>query len=358
MFAESIALGNIFQPSNNVVTLAHTCDGAGTATIVSAFGFVGTGKILDKIRVYCTAASNLSQVDCEIRPEKSTGGCNTNGTSLATVSKTTGLPTAAGWVEFSGFNLQTTAGVQYYAVFANRSTGTTPSITLQYASGIQQQPWGGLATASNFCKGHGTGGVTFTTAVASGVTGLSFIYSDGSRQGLPTQMISSSSSTRIHNGVETGARFTISKDCSVNLAAVSACSSAIAGAPTGNVFLRIYEGTSLIYTSGNFITMPIAINRHLFCPAKVTLKAGRTYRAVFCADGGDASNYIRLMFHQLDAAATPYQCPMLEGFQLTQGSGATWTDTPTIFPAVTLILHPTTPFYPAPLNRRRITNQR
>ena len=358
MFAESIILGNTLLPSNNAVGLAHTSDGAGNATIYSAWGFVATGKTLDKIRIYCTAVTNLSSIVCEIRPEKSTGGCDTNGTSLATVTKTTGLPTGAGWVEFSGFNLATTAGRQYYAVLYNNSVGTTPSITYQYHNGTQNQFLAGSSSSANFNKIHGTNGSTFATAAGAYVSGITFIYTDGTRQGLPTQVVSSGAASGFYSGAETGMFFTVDNNTDINVAGVTAQMSTLQGTPTGNVVFKLYENSALIYTSANLIAASLAFTRTLMAPLDRVLRGGRSYRAVFTLTAGDSTNYCRMMFHQLDTAAMPYQALMLDNLKLTKNTGSGWVDTDYTYPSMNLILHSTTPFYPAPINRRRITNQR
>ena len=358
MFANSIILGNTLLPSNNATNLAHTSDGAGNATIYSCWGFVASGKTLDKVRIYAVAASNLSSIVCEIRPEKSTGGCDTNGTSLATVTKTTSLPTGAGWVEFSGFNLATTAGKQYYAVLYNNSVGTSPSITYQYHNGTQNSFLGGIGTSANFNKAHGTAGSTFGTSLGAYVSGISFIYTDGSKQGMPTQVVTSAIASGFYSGAETGAKFTLHPEMDINVATVYMVVTALNGSPTGNLTFKLYEDTALIYTSPTLLTATLTANRSIFVPLNRVLKAGGTYRAVFTLSAGDSSNYCRMLYHQLDTASTPFQIPMLSDFILTKTVGAGWVDTAGTFPTIGLILDPDHPFIPTRLNRRKFNTQR
>lgn len=358
MFANSIILGNTMAPSNNAATLAHTTNGSGTPTIYSAFGIVGPGKTLDKIRIYCTAASALDSLVCEIRPEKSTGGVGINGTALATVTKTTGLPTGAGWVEFSGFNLALSAGTQYFAVFYNNSSGAAPSITYQLATYMQTTELAGQSTAQGFCKVHGVDGNTFATSANAGVTGLSFIYADGSRQGVPIQVMGGGLSSGFYSGVECGARFTVRKNCILNMAAAYFLTTTKNASPTGNVTVKLYDNTTLIFQSATVTTADLLSSRSVFAPCSIKLLPGNTYRLVLANSGGNSSNYNKLFYHQLDTANTPYFSPMLEAFQLTQGAGSSWTDTAHMIPTCGIILHPDTPFLPAPLNRRKFNSMR
>lgn len=358
--AQSIPLGPFTCWATNPGTLGITSNGSGAANIYCAFGTIGTGKTLDKFRIYVSGVTGtLTSLVCEIRPEKSTGGPDTNGTALTngTVTLTTGLPTGAGWLEFSGFNCVLAQDAQYYAVIYNNSSGAASTLTVQM---IPLGPNGQVSLGSGlggYCKIHGTDGVTFATVNYSATVGPVFVYADGSYTG--TSMVgagTSDTTSRFYSGVECGCKFTCPPHTILNIAGFTFAAFTKTGAPTGDVTAKIYINGSLIYTSPAIMDASLVSNRGLVVSTPIRLNPGDECRAVLTNSGGTVSAYNKLTYTNMDADYPPQT--QLLNFQLTQLSGGTWTDTPSKIPNIFALLDPVQPFAPAPLNRRKFTNQR
>lgn len=351
MFYDSINLGNGGDPAGYSNSVALTNSAPSTPNLYQAFGIIGDGRVLDRLRYYCSATSNTDSLTCEIRPMSAAGSVGANGTAVSTVVKTTDLSTT-GWQEISGFNLPLQAGVQYYAVFYNSSSLSSASYSIRYHTASMINSFGGTA-GHNFCAIRSTDGVSFATSAVSRLAGILWIYADGSTTGIALNAYYGGSNySRYYLGSVAGCRFRTPDNAGLNMRYLVFQHGSPGGTPAGNVVAQIYAGTALVWQSDPLLAASLmVVNRHLVVPATLTLDRDTVYRAVLTSTGGDLSNCPRMGYYDVEATY-PVKATMFREYSLTALVGGVWTDYPNYLPFVWVGLDPDQPFTAPALTRR------
>ena len=202
---------------------------------------------LNAINIYVSAVNGiLTNIDCSLCADAS--GVP-NNTPIETVTKTTGLPTGAGVVQFSGFTTVLSANTRYWLVFKNNTAiPGTNYLTYQYGNtGTIQVSAGSENEFFGWSKVHTiNSGTAWASSVLYNVCGLRLDFSDSSYSGNLIVGIGNPDSTDGSYGVvaNAGVKFTAPLNVILNVIGVSMLIRKF-GTPTGNLSFKVYNNTTL-----------------------------------------------------------------------------------------------------------------
>lgn len=279
------------------------------------------GATLNKVLAYASAvAGTLTGLECHIFSDSN----GVPGTSLASTSTVTALPTGAAWVEFTGLSYALTGGAQYWIVLKN-TTGTPAS---NYPTFLVCSDATGHYSSVGPTKSVQTldAGTAWATSVRYRTGSLRLEYSDGF-SGMPLSGSSSgSASYAIYSNREDGALFTTPANGQFVLAGV--CGNVrIVGSPGSGVQFRLYKGTTLIDTSKVVLVGNIqsTVQTMALFTASRVLDQSSQYRITCRHSGaaGDASNYYSLGYATCHDNADSRACLWLGEWQRTYTTDAT-----------------------------------
>jgi hypothetical protein len=361
-----MTLQSSFEPG---ITLGSRTGGSSTGTSSTALntaanaGWLAYGfnsrksGTVNKITVRVSAVNGTldgNDLTCEIYSQKATTPF-TVGTSLASSATVTATPTGAAYVEFTGFSQAVVAGTQYYIVLKNAAAAPTtdyPTYLYGVAGTSLNTLVGSLAAWGSNVLTSTDSGTNWTNAQLGVTPNYRIEYSDGSFEGFAFSAIGIDTTNSIYSAREAGAKFTTPVSAKFVLAGL-AFGVAKSGTPTGDVRFRLYEGVTLIATTG---TMPLGNltatgTIPLYFATPQTLKPNTVYRVVVSetTQADTSSNRYQIGFTTIqDDANTKALVPL--GMVQTYTSDATanpvvFTDTDTKLPLVTLIISNLVPIY-------------
>lgn len=340
-----------YTPSNPASTT--TVLGLTAAATWLALGFVpDAGKTLNAVRVFLntvTGSLAASDLTCDIFSDTS-GAPNVSLASSATV---TPAAASATWIDFTGFSLALTAGVQYWIVLKNvNATPASNSPSYKYgATGAGTGLLlGGTSTIYGWVKTHSTnsGGAWGTTVYNT--LGYRLAYSDGSFAGEPISAITGTvAANAVFTTREIGAVLVVPPGVTWNVrGAVFPVNRT--GTPGGSLRYRLYNNTTLLATSysiavGNVVTTAVCWMAAYFAADQV-IPAGTTLRiAIGTTTGGDGSNCYRTLESTVNNDANSKALFAFGNSGNPTGAvkktlfdGSTWTDTDTLLTPFALIL--------------------
>ena len=93
------------------------------------------GATVNKILVYAAAINGAPLTDAKLQCDIYSDASGVPNASLASTTTVTAKPAGAAWVEFTGFTLALTGGVQYWAVLKNIEADPTTKYPTYKAHG-------------------------------------------------------------------------------------------------------------------------------------------------------------------------------------------------------------------------------
>lgn len=315
-----------------------------------AFSFVAppSGPVINKIKVYASAvAGTLTELSCSIWSDNA----GVPGSQLAESTTVTALPTGAAWVEFVGFTYDTTGGTLYWIVLRNK-TATPASNTITFRFGTISVPyymstsgaWGHMAKAS------ADGGATWAgMTVRYGVLGWRIEYADGFQGGALHNRLTGGTADAVYDKREQGALFTTPATGNFVVCGVAAFMHK-QGTPTRALRFRLYQGVTLVATTGVIPVANVTASYELFAffSTAVTLTTNTAYRVVASvayegSGDGDTNNYFRVVTMAIEDDANSRALMPLRGWQKTYTADASaapveFAETATDVPCIALLL--------------------
>lgn len=302
---------------------------AGYSNDIFAIGFVPREtKTLDNLRIYISAVTGspaTTEIKCSLFAANSAGDGWTAGTEIETKDIDS---IATGWRTFSGFSTSLTAGTKYYLAIRNaNATPASNSVTIQYSN------FNTLALASGHAhvgaqihiSTSGAGSLIMTTSMG----GYRIGWSDSSFVGIPAATsTATSSSYRIYGTRECGTRLTFPSTMRLPIVGVVGVLANENGNPTGNVHLRVYDGTTLLGTTN---TIPDAAasysnGRHSAYFSDVIQFEGTDLRITHgVTSGGDSSNAHNAHYLTWDSDADSMDLKPYDA-ELTYFDGSSWSE--------------------------------
>jgi hypothetical protein len=330
------ALGLLSQAPPATSTLALSA-----AATWLAYGFVPeAAKTLSAVRAYLSAVNGspaTTDITCALYSDSS-GAPNA---SLESHSITSVPAAGGGWGDWAGFTTALTAGTQYWLVFANGNASPATNFpTYRWLNNVLPAIYGSGSKYGWF-KQHSTnsGGAWGTTVAPAG--GWRLAYADGTYDGSPFST-SGSSADQVYAARESGVKFTTPPNAVVNVRGLAFGLASNNGSPTGGVWFRLYNGTTLLATTNTIASGNVNAQgwyESCFSAAQV-IQPGTVLRATFGdAGGGDSSsNYYRGTELTIDSDAHSLALMPFEGTAQKTYLNSTWTDTTTgIFPFALLL---------------------
>jgi hypothetical protein len=303
------------------------------------------GPTLNKVLVYASAVNGAPLTDAKLQCEIYSDTAGVPDSSLATTTTVTAKPAAAAWVEFTGFTLALTGGVQYWIVLKNiEADPTTKFITYKTHATVSGLycPYGPLMSVMT-----ADSGTAWATDARYGVGGFRLEYSDGGFSGYPIYDATSGSVTYgIYDDREHGVLFTTPASGQLVVAGAIA-NVKKQGSPGYGIKFRLYKGTTLVDTSKEVFGGNIQSTLHAMAmfTAQRVLDANTAYRLTVMHTGsaGNTSNYYALTFASLHDAAASRALGPLKGWQGTYTTDSTGTppsfsEVTTVVPCISLLL--------------------
>jgi hypothetical protein len=283
-----------------------------TAANWLAFSYVApASKTINALRFFCSAvAGTLTQIEADVFSDNAGVGPNASLASSTTV--TGGVPTVAGWVEFTGFTLAVTAGTQYWFVLKNNTaTPATNNLTYRYGTtgvwagsyGFSPATWG-----SNGTRTTTNSGTAWSASSTWGTFGYRVAYSDGTYDGLPVSNMGTLAAANSAFGKQgVGVKLVLPAGPIYNIRGVQLALTKT-GTP-GNLLLKLYNGATLVDTA----TVPVG-----------NVAGNRTYTGVFGAThpiGGGAT--VRIVACDATTSDTSSNNYSLQNYNIDSDSNST-----------------------------------
>lgn len=314
-----------------------------------AFSFLAPpgGKTVTSVRLYLTAvAGTLQTTDLTCDVYSDTPG-NPNA-SLGSVNLGS-APVGAGWVTFTGLNVVTTAGTQYWIVLKNADgTPGTNFATFGYLAGalpslLSPKSISNKSGSNCICSTTNSG--TAWTANNNGAAGFRLGYGDGSYDGLPLSAASTAAiANKAFGSNLVGVQFATPAGPSLKVAGLAFQLEAV-GTPTGYPVFSLYQGATLLGSTPNLVcNVPATTASDWFFnyfSSDITLSPSTTYRAVFGDSAADSgTNYFlagNLFSYDTDSNSLPL-LPFEGTTEVATYNGSTWTATQGYLTPFALIL--------------------
>ena len=247
------------------LTAATTQLNAAPSSKLLAIGFIPTAsKTVNKVRVFVSAvttggnAPSALQADVYSDTGGSTGQPNASLGSTQTI--TGGIPSAAGWIEFTGLSVAVTAGTQYWSVLSNQDASpATKNVTYRYCTGAIGAPLAGASSAPFNGPVALTYNGTTWSLVGVGAAMPRIGYSDGSYDGLPFSNTGAGTNkafgtTSGGSSNQVGVRFTTPSNATLNALGVAMQVCKI-GSPTGFPVFQLYNNAGTLLAATPSITV-------------------------------------------------------------------------------------------------------
>lgn len=303
------------------------------------------GVTLSKVLVYASAVGGAPLTDAKLQCEIYDDAAGVPNASQATTTTVTAKPAAAAWVEFTGFTLALTGGVQYWIVLKNIEADPAAK-NITYKTHAYGTKFYGIYGPTTSVMTINSGGA-WATDLRSSIVGFRLEFSDGGFSGYPIYDASSGSVTYgIYDDREHGALFTTPASGQLVVAGAMA-NIKIQGSPGNGVKFRLYKGTTLVDTSKEVFDQNIQSTLHAMAmfTAQRVLDANTAYRLTVMHTGsaGNTSNYYALTFASLHDAAASRALGPLKGWQGTYTTDSTGTppsfsEVTTVVPCISLLL--------------------
>jgi hypothetical protein len=302
------------------------------------------GATINKVLVYASAVGGAPLTDAKLQCDIYDDASGVPNASLANSVTVTAKPAAAAWVEFTGFTLALTGGVQYWIVLKNiEADPAAKNITYKVSHSFTNSY---STVGPHTSKMTVDSGTTWATSVKHGVMGFRLEFSDGF-YGFPLSDNSIGSSTYgIYDDREHGAYFTT--PASGQLVVAGAIGNIrVVGSPGNGIKFRLYKGTELIDTSKEVLVTNIQSTTHVkaMFTAQRKLDAATVYRLVAMHTGstGNTSNCYEVGFGTLHDHADSRALGPLKGWQGTYTTDSTasppsFSEVTTVVPCISLLL--------------------
>lgn len=250
---------------------------------------------------------------------------------------------------------QLTAGTRYWLVF---KCTTSPTHYGSITTGSGTSPFDCKNTFEQLTS---TDGVPTWGSSATGRSGYMFYYTDGTHLGDP---VATSNNTvfNFYSGYESGIEFMTPPNVALNVIAIAARMPLTGGSPTTDAVFKIYANKSkLLATSlGVPPSKIIVTHTYLFLFAQpVIIPASTMIQVVGSSSGGDSTNHFHLMDFGINKENIGNDWDESGRWVLNQSGSWSYPGTvhEKLFP-LQILLHPTQPYAPLPLNRRQFNSMR
>lgn len=315
-------------------------------------------KSLDKYRFYISAITGTAasiSMTAELCPSQASTAAPDLTAIIATSTLSAGFCSGIGWYEFPFSPVAVNAHTMYYMVLKCTSAPSNYPTVRTHANIIPTQSlssspaWGWTTRYST----DGTNWVNYPQASASGYAPG---YSDGTYCGLLTQD-QYFSANNIYGGRIEATVLQHRTAANLNIAGMSALIYKT-GTPATPLEMQLFANGILrgsISITQQHITSGQALGGFFAQP--VVANPGDNILMQVTTSGGDASNYYRIS-RVIHDPATPQQLPFGGNLSWRGYNGSVWSSAPNMAADIWLLLDPLQPFAPAPLNRRKYTNQR
>lgn len=337
-----IAVGVTTNNSSGMATLALNA-----ADTWLAMSFVADStKTLSKIKMQISAnngtQSNIT-ITATLYADTGAGIPDSGGSALDGPRSVTNQ--ASGYIEWTGWTYEVTAGTQYWIVFKNTAAspgtdyptmkfGTANSLPLTQVGNRTGWGWGKVGTVN-------AGGAWATAALASTV-GLRLEFSDGTFAGTPI-LNHAIGNAKAYGTNVVGAKFTTPSTVTLKIKGIGFMLRKT-GSPTGNLSAKMYIGSGTAVSTAVVpagITSTAALFVLPFASVQ-TVNPSSVVRIVLKNSAADdTSNYYTVYEYTIpDNADSKALFPM--GWQNTytaDDSGSpSWTDTDTLVPFMWVVL--------------------
>lgn len=303
------------------------------------------GATLSKVLVYASAVVGAPLTDAKLQCDIYNDTAGVPDTSQASTTTVTAKPAAAAWVEFTGFTLALTGGVQYWIVLKNLEDNPAVKYVTYKTHAYGTRFYNVFGPSVSVMTGDS--GTAWATDQRTGIVGFRLEFSDGGFSGYPIYDASSGTVTYgIYDDREHGVLFTTPASGQLVVAGALA-NVKKQGSPGYGIKFRLYKGTTLVDTSKEVFGNNIQTTLHAMAmfTAQRVLDANTAYRltVMHTNSSGDTSNYYALTYGLLHDAAASRALGPLKGWQGTYtadstASPPTFTDVTTVVPCISLLL--------------------
>lgn len=293
--------------------------GTGASDDIIAFSLQpSAAKTLDKFRFYASAKNGTlgaNDIAAELMAAAAGVPSGSPGTTCNTISTAAAAST---WIEFTCFtgSDSLTANVQRFIRVRNcNASAASNNISAQRGSHFGNRINPGRATGWGMrcTTDAGTG---WTQCDDENVVPMIAVYGDGTVEGEPWATITTANAAANGNRVyndgsddrEVGSEFTTPPDAKLRAIGLIMHVAKI-GTPTGNLRYRLYEGTTLIATTGTAAIADVSTTAgwvKLYFSSVQTLNANTQYEILASSDasGGSTSNSYGVTVMAMDLNAT------------------------------------------------------
>lgn len=346
-FKSEGSAGSDFSTTGQALNTADGGDADSCGDTIFAYSINGPFTCtLDKFQVYVTGVNGTLGASDFVAELFASDGSQPTGAAISSQTALTASVAGSAWSEWAGFNDVLAANAQYWVVAknCNASPATNyPTVLRQVLNSMPIPPNRGSGMSYLCSTNGGTSWAACTNP--SSAPAVVVECAEGYAMGYPFTTGSAGNAVFTPNIAydtrEAGVIMTVPDDAKLRVIG-GVCATAKIGTPAAGLRYRLYNGTTLIASTGTRAaalvnTSPAYLKLYFASPQ--ILDAGATIRLVAgaAATGDTSSNGYGVGFVNVSADA---EAQTLKPFNMSRTTydGSTWTETTTIVPSCALIL--------------------